>query len=53
MEENRAPGDEVALVENTCLGRHGFMGQRQYNIDQHAATDEYGSFSREFVSATP
>ncbi len=45
--------DEVPLVENTCLGCHGFLGQRQYDIDQHAATGECGSFSRELVSAVP
>ncbi|MDG2480970.1 MAG: hypothetical protein P8Q36_08905, partial [Alphaproteobacteria bacterium] len=45
--------DQVPLVENTCLGCHGFMGQRQYDIDQHAETGVCGSFSRELVSSVP
>lgn len=45
--------DQVPLVENTCLGCHGFMGQRQYDIDQHAETGTCGSFNRELVSAVP
>ncbi|MDA1070481.1 MAG: hypothetical protein O2825_03615 [Proteobacteria bacterium] len=45
--------DQVALVEDTCLGCHGFMGQRQYDADQRAATGNCGEFTRELVSATP
>jgi hypothetical protein len=45
--------DEAALVENTCLGCHGILGQRQFGIDQHAATGSCGDFRRELVAATP
>jgi len=45
--------DQVELVENTCLGCHGFMGQRQYDIDQYAETGACGSFSRDLVASVP
>jgi hypothetical protein len=49
------------VVENTCLGCHGFMGQRQYGIDQYMkafeagnVTDQScGTFGREMANAVP
>ncbi|MDG2284169.1 MAG: cytochrome P460 family protein, partial [Alphaproteobacteria bacterium] len=49
------------VVENTCLGCHGFMGQRQFGIDQSAkdvasgTTDprSCGTFTREMANAVP
>lgn len=41
------------LVEDTCLGCHGVMGQRQFKIDQTAAGQGCTPFSREALNATP
>ena len=52
-EENFHP-DYIDLIWNTCLGCHGIMGQRQFQIDQ---AQEYGGdcgvFDPNFVTATP
>lgn len=45
--------DDAGLVEDVCLGCHGFMGQRQYKIDGKAETGDCLPFSREMVAATP
>jgi hypothetical protein len=49
------------VVENTCLGCHGFMGQRQFGIDQYMkdfadgkVTDQScGNFTRAMADAVP
>lgn len=41
------------LVEDTCLGCHGVMGQRQFKIDQKAAGNGCELFSRDALNATP
>ena len=46
------PGKK-AFVENTCLGCHGILGQRQYELDNVLAGKECGDFSREMVAAVP
>lgn len=46
------PGKK-AFVENTCLGCHGILGQRQYELDNVLAGQECGDFSREMVAAVP
>ena len=45
--------DDSDIVQNTCLGCHGILGQRQFGIDQHADTGNCGTFTRENVSAVP
>jgi hypothetical protein len=45
--------DQAGLVENTCLGCHGILGQRQYGIDQFEATQDCGTFTRAMAEATP
>lgn len=57
---------KAKLVENTCLGCHGILGQRQYGIDVSTGKIEpiatmpknedpagCGAFTREVVEATP
>ncbi len=44
---------DSALVQDTCLGCHGILGQRQRGIDQHAKTGDCGRFLREFADAVP
>lgn len=46
------------LVQNTCFGCHGIMGQRQFQIDQNLANeatgaDACGNFQRSMVDAIP
>ena len=45
--------ESSALVQDTCLGCHGIMGQRQYSIDQLERTGECAQFPREMVNAVP
>lgn len=45
--------EKKAFVENTCLGCHGILGQRQFELDNVLANRECGDFSREMVSAVP
>ncbi|NKB64160.1 MAG: hypothetical protein GKR95_19280 [Gammaproteobacteria bacterium] len=45
--------DSRDLVETTCLGCHGILGQRQFQIDEFKETQECQNFSRDIVSATP
>ncbi|SMC77698.1 hypothetical protein [Primorskyibacter flagellatus] len=45
--------ESAAMVEDTCLGCHGIMGQRQFGIDNVAAGDSCGAFGRDMVNATP
>ena len=42
------------LVENVCLGCHGILGQRQFNLD-HALENEgdCGEFTRDMVNQIP
>lgn len=41
------------LIENTCLGCHGVLGQRQFRIDTFAETGKCADFSRSQVNAVP
>ncbi len=51
--------DTPAMVENTCLGCHGILGQRQFELDNVLAggdpTDQSacGDFTRTMVGAVP
>jgi Cytochrome P460 len=45
--------DSPAMVEDTCLGCHGIMGQRQLAIDRRAETGACGEFQRKYVDAVP
>ena len=47
------PDAPPGLVENTCLGCHGILGQRQFELDNVLAGDECGNFRREMVAAEP
>ena len=40
-------------IQNTCLGCHGIMGQRQFAIDTAAATGTCEPFARTTVDAIP
>ncbi len=48
-----------AFVENTCLGCHGILGQRQFELDNVLASGDpsnqaaCGDFTREMVAAVP
>ncbi|OKH87095.1 hypothetical protein [Thalassospira sp. TSL5-1] len=46
--------DQADLVQTTCLGCHGILGQRQYQID-HAKDNagDCGVFDRDIVNAVP
>ncbi len=44
---------EAALVEDTCLGCHGVMGQRQHAIDRVLRGEDCGTFGRDLVDAAP
>ncbi|HWA89474.1 MAG TPA: cytochrome P460 family protein [Rhizomicrobium sp.] len=46
------PGSS-ATVQDTCLGCHGNLGQRQAAIDSAAKTGACGQFARETMSAVP
>jgi hypothetical protein len=41
------------MVQDTCLGCHGILGQRQSAIDRHGATGTCGEFPRATVDAVP
>ena len=46
--------DQADLVQTTCLGCHGILGQRQFQIDHAAANDgDCGVFDRDIVNAVP
>ena len=45
--------EAAELVQDTCLGCHGVMGQRQLKIDEKATGKGCSSFSRAAVAATP
>ncbi|HEX2257596.1 MAG TPA: hypothetical protein VHG92_13030, partial [Afifellaceae bacterium] len=45
--------ESAGLVEDTCLGCHGVLGQRQYHIDTFAETGQCADFSRSLVNAVP
>ena len=45
--------EDPAMVETTCLGCHGVLGQRQAQLDNHAETGECGIFGRQDVNAVP
>ena len=45
--------DEVALIEDACLGCHGILGQRQFGIDKVAADNSCGKFRRSMLNAIP
>ncbi len=45
--------EQKGLVENTCLGCHGILGQRQFELDNVLAGKECGDFTREMVKAVP
>lgn len=42
-----------ALIQDTCLGCHGVMGQRQFKIDQNMSGQGCTPFSRATVNVTP
>lgn len=44
---------EKEMVETTCLGCHGVLGQRQAQMDNHAETGSCGVFGRDDVNAVP
>lgn len=41
------------MVQDTCLGCHGILGQRQSAIDRHAQSGVCGEFPRTTVDAVP
>jgi len=41
------------LVQTTCLGCHGILGERQFQIDERARTGECATFRRAQVDAVP
>ncbi|EWY42404.1 hypothetical protein N825_00190 [Skermanella stibiiresistens SB22] len=41
------------LVQNTCLGCHGILGQRQFSIDTFKETGKCQNFLRTFADAVP
>jgi hypothetical protein len=45
--------DVAGLVEDTCLGCHGILGQRQFHIDEHAKSNACPPFTRAMVDAVP
>jgi cytochrome c551/c552 len=45
--------DASDTVQDTCLGCHGILGQRQYHIDEHAKTGECPPFTRDIVNVAP
>ena len=45
--------DDKELVETTCLGCHGVLGERQFQMDSHVASGQCDSFTREHVNAAP
>lgn len=45
--------EESDLVQTTCLGCHGVLGQRQAQMDNHVQTGSCGVFERETANAVP
>jgi hypothetical protein len=51
--------DKAGIVQNTCLGCHGILGQRQFGIDQAQSNPPLdgkancGTFTRDMVDAVP
>jgi hypothetical protein len=46
--------DSSAAVQDTCLGCHGILGQRQFGIDMpRSTTGQCAPFARDTVDATP
>jgi cytochrome P460 len=45
--------DSAPLVQDTCLGCHGILGQRQFGIDTREKTGTCAPFLRPTVSAVP
>jgi hypothetical protein len=45
--------DSSPAVQDTCLGCHGILGQRQFGIDTLSATGKCEPFARDTVNATP
>jgi hypothetical protein len=45
--------EAAAVVQDTCLGCHGIMGQRQFKIDQSLAGAGCTPFSRAMVDSVP
>lgn len=45
--------DKSPMVQDTCLGCHGILGQRQHAIDNRAKTGTCGVFERAMVEAVP
>jgi len=43
----------AAMIEDTCFGCHGVMGQRQFDIDRKASTGRCEPFRRETLDAVP
>ena len=43
----------ASMVEDTCLGCHGIMGQRQSAIDSYTKSGACGNFSRDTMNAVP
>lgn len=41
------------FIQDTCLGCHGILGQRQFGIDQPKQNNQCAEFSRDDVSAVP
>jgi hypothetical protein len=42
-----------SMIQDTCLGCHGILGQRQAAIDRRAATGQCGEFPRATMDAVP
>jgi hypothetical protein len=40
-------------VQDTCLGCHGVLGQRQLGLDRHASTQRCDPFLRDYANAVP
>ncbi len=45
--------EEAPQVETICLGCHGVMGQRQYQLDAYMASGDCPPFRRNTVAAVP
>ncbi len=45
--------DQADLVQDTCFGCHGILGERQADIDSVAATGDCRPFTRDEVEAIP
>jgi hypothetical protein len=45
--------DSATTVQDTCLGCHGVLGQRQFHIDKFAESKQCPDFLRKMVDAAP